>query len=138
MAQYTGNQKFDIRDVHQVARRYNQLWREYSNFPQEGRPSDYDLWRHGKPAISTEGTISDGEARLIFVFRDYTQADAEQWVRRYIRDNKVPYTSFNMTHGDVPLNDFYAPGEEMPTYTRVVLKFEMHPDYRDPISLRNR
>lgn len=131
MAQYASNKKkYDIRDVHQVARRYNQLWREYSNFPQEGRPSDYDLWRHGKPAISTEGTISEGEARLVFVFRDYTLEEAERWVNKYVRDNKVPFTSKRAWYGDVPLNDFYPPDVEPPTYVRIVLKFEMHPDNR--------
>jgi hypothetical protein len=138
MARYGGRkQKYDIRDVHEVAVLYNRIWRDYARFPTTGRipaglprPSREDLWRVGKPYIESTGTVGEGVARLQFIFQDFTKEDAEQWARNFIRENKAPYTDIETkTRRDLRGNAVQPPGAELPTVI-VNVEFRMHPDFR--------
>lgn len=156
MAKRLGH-SIDIRDVHKVARRYNEVWRQYVKFPTtdsewEGEPrlGDHDLWDQGLPALQTGGTVGDGFGELVFTFQNSTEQEADSWVRGFLQDNKLPFTFYKVK----PSRNLkglinYAPGETVPTYIRVIVRFEVdevfnkrtrqlrEARYHDPLSVAN-
>ncbi len=114
-----------FKDVIKVFAIYNELWKNYSGFPGPDRPSDSDFWDMRKPAMQSGGTIGEGAATLTFTFRNSTEEAATKWVKEFIGAYKLPYTSVETR----PSRDLrglitYEPGEEVPTYVRVIIEFK--------------
>ena len=132
MAKVLRRNPVDIRDVLKVHRMYNEAWREYVKFPttgaaweHENRLSDHDLWDSGKPALQHRGTMGDGYTELIFTFQNTNEKDSENWARSFISQYSLPYTFFDVR----PSRDLrglitFEPGESVPKYTRVIIRFE--------------
>jgi len=116
-----------FKDVIKVFRIYNELWKDYSGFPGPGRPSDDELWDMGKPAMQSGGTIGEGAAVLTFTFRNSTEHEATKWVKEFVGAYKLPYTSME-TKPSRNLRGLinYEPGEEVPTYVRVIVEFKQN------------
>ena len=114
-----------FKDVVKVFKIYNQLWKKYSGFPGIDRHSDNDLWDMGKPTIQSGGTLGEGAATLTFTFRNSTEQEATNWVKEFIGAYKLPHTSVET----IPSRNLrglinYEPGEEVPTYVRVIIEFK--------------
>ncbi|MHA2402467.1 MAG: hypothetical protein ACXADH_05690 [Candidatus Kariarchaeaceae archaeon] len=124
MAKYQ-QKRIDLRDVVAVSRIYNELWRQYTHFPESGRKSDYELWSLNRPSMRQTATVGDGFAKIEFTFRNTSEADAQKWVEEYVDHHKVPYTFFRVRPSrDLKGYITYEPGEEIPKYVRVEIRFE--------------
>lgn len=121
------HKNISFKDVIKVFRIYNDLWKKYSGYPEANRPSDYDLWDMGKPTMKASGTVSEGVAVLTFTFRNSTEQEATSWVKQFIGAYKLPHTSVE-TKPSRNLRGLinYAPGEEVPTYIRVIIEFKQN------------
>lgn len=130
-----------FKDVVKVFKIYNELWKKYSGFPGADRPSNYETWDMGKPVMRTGGTIGEGAATLTFTFRNSTEHEATSWVKEFIGAYKLPHTSVE-TRPSRNLRGLinYEPGEEVPTYIKVEIRFEQNteenlsPDNRTPLN----
>lgn len=122
----------NIKDVVNVHKLYNMAWRKHVKFPttgedweHENRLSDYDLWNQDEPALTQKGTIGDGFTELLFTFLNTSENSAQDYVINFIKQNHLPYTYFEVK----PSRDLrglmvYGPDEEIPKYTRVIIRFE--------------
>ena len=120
--------KPDMRHVFQVAKAYDMHATNGSAATKAGnRQSDYELWDSGKPSINTFGTLGEGLTGLKFIFQNKSEEDSLYWVKDYISTVRLPYTSiesFPPTQAPFAVDD----EEEIPTYTRVDVRYQEHPD----------
>ena len=98
------------------------------------RPSDGQIWDEGRPVINIKGATErytrsgQGFVSLDFIFRDTAEDIARSWVKEFVSNYKIPYT--NLESYPPRGQEWLADDDEIgnrPTYTRVVLKFEEHP-----------
>ena len=133
-----------IKDVIEVYHLYNKAWHQHVKFDEENghRLSDYELWREGKPSIQLSGTIGDGYAELKFVFRNFgsentTENKAQDYVINFIKQHNLPYTFFEVSPSRSILGLVtYEPGEKVPKYVRVNVRFEDDDAYRKRTGLK--
>lgn len=77
--------------------------------------------------MNTSGTVGEGAAVITFKFRNTTEQEATKWVKEFIGAYKLPYTSVK-TNPSRNLRGLinYEPGEEVPTYINVILRFDQN------------
>lgn len=95
------------------------------------RPSDQEIWDRGDPVINKKRSSLEGRwgTSLDFIFRNTSEKEANQWVKNFVSMYKLPYTS--MTSRPPRGQEWLLYDDEIgnrPTFTRVVIAFEEHPD----------